>query len=185
MRPRDPTGKFNWLYRGNAMADKCATDACGDPRCPALANEGAYTFWRDMSEDTDRFVGQLWHVAGVLRASLKHAERSALLTAWQDRTTAQGDLARFAGVAVSRLLDRVRKTHEHLLFTFLVKAVTKQLATADKLFPAHRRAGTTPPCPLCGKRENHEHPLRCRRRHGDQRAGLDKIVRGFGNCAAG
>ena len=167
------------LYRGNAMDDKCAADACGDPRCPALTSEGAYTFWRDMSKDENRFLGQLWHISGDLRASLKSAERSALLAAWQDKTTAQGDLARSAGAAVLRLLDRVRRTREHSLFTFLAKAVTKQLATADKLFPALRRAGNTPPCPLCGKKEDHAHPLRCRHRRGEQRAALDRIAHGL------
>ena len=82
------TTKDGVLYRGNAMADKCAADACGDPRCPALTSEGAYTFWRDMSKDENRFLGQLWHISGDLRASLKSAERSALLAAWQDKTTA-------------------------------------------------------------------------------------------------
>jgi hypothetical protein len=56
----------------------------------------------------------------------------------------------------------VRRTGDHGLFTFLVKAITKQLATADKLFPMDRRAGCLAPCPLCGGIEDHMHPLRCR-----------------------
>ena len=179
------TTKDGVLYRGNAMADKCAADACGDPRCPALTSEGAYTFWRDMSGDENRFLGQLWHISGDLRASLKSGERSALLAAWQDKTTAQGDLARSAGAAVLRLLDRVRKTREHSLFTFLVKAVTKQLATADKLFPALRRTGNTPPCPLCGKQEDHEHPLRAGTNVAISVLPLTGLRAAFGSCATG
>ena len=82
-----------------------------------------------------KLEGALWHNSGDLRASLKKAENSALLKHWQTGTSSQGDIARATDATVTRLLDAVRKTRDTRLFTFLVKAVTKQLAAADKLFP--------------------------------------------------
>ena len=52
---------------------------------------------------------------------------------------------------------------DHRLFTFLIKAMTKQLATADKLHPALRRTGIILMCPLCSGPEahTHTHPFIC------------------------
>lgn len=88
------TTKSGVLYRGNALADKHASKASGDPCCPALSREGAYTLWCDRSRAMDHFEGPLWHVSGDLRTSLKSVERTALLERWQEGTTAQGDVAR-------------------------------------------------------------------------------------------
>ena len=167
------------LYRGNALADKHASKASGDPCCPALSREGAFTLWCDRSRAMDHFGGPLWHVSGDLRASLKSVERTALLERWQEGTTAQGDVARSAGAALSHFLEAVRRTRERTLFTFLLKAATKQLATADKLFPALRRIGSVPPCPLCQRPEDHMHALSCRSEHGLQRAALASTTRGL------
>jgi len=175
------TTKTGAMYRGNAEADRLADKARGEPRCPALTHEGAHTFWRDQStEEEERFQGSLWHVSGDLRSSLKAAEQSTLLSDWQTGTSSQGIIAREAGAGLLNLLDAVRRTQDALLFTFLVKAATRQLATADKLFPVERRRGLLLPCPLCGEPENHEHPFLCGVSQTKQEAAVVAIRQGLG-----
>ena len=98
---------------------------------------------------------------GDLRSSLKLAGCSSLVDDWKTGTTAQGDIVRRYGSGVVHLIDAARKSRDHRLFTFLIKAITKQLATADKLHPALRRTGVILMCPLCSGPEGHTHPFIC------------------------
>jgi hypothetical protein len=161
MHVESHTGKSDAISRGNAMADHRAGLAAGEPRPPALSHEHAFTFWRCCGScDHDGFCPTPYHISGNLRASLKKGERSTLLESWRTKTTAQGDVAR-GSPGILRWLDHVRRTGDNVLFNFLIRAITKQLATADKLNPQERLAGIPLLCPICSTPENHLHPFLC------------------------
>ena len=145
------TGSNDVMSRGNALADHYAGLAAGPPCHPALTHDHHYTFWKDDGS---------WHVSGDLRRSLRDSLTRVLIERWKRTTSAQGEVLRSAK-ATHSLLCCVRKTRDHLLFTFFTKAITRQLSTADKLFPGLRRLEVPLLCPLCGGPEDHLHPFVC------------------------
>ena len=173
------TGSASTTALGNAIADEGAAQAARDclPCGPELRFEEPYIFWKKTTD------GNLHHIAGNLRSSLLKVSHEMLTRHWSSNTGAQSDILDNHTGAVMALLKLARKSRDSLLLTFLLKAVTKQLSTANKLlYGTGPRAPDALDCPLCGGTQNHAHPFTCT---GNQKAILQNetntcaIVREF------
>ena len=156
------TGSDDVASRVNALADELADLARGAPTTPALSCESPFTFWQDRAGAGEYdFSDELWHVSGDLRASLKKVLQSELVAEWQVTTGSQGLAVRKDPKELALLLHAVRRTRDANLFTFLLRAVTRQTPTAFNNYPELARAGLPLVCPLCGQPERALHPGTC------------------------
>jgi hypothetical protein len=109
----------------------------------------------------------LHHIAGDLRSTITTKTEEIMVRRWQQGSaktydSKQGNVVREHEGPTLRQIRNVRKSGNARLLTFLLKAVTQQLSTADNQVWGADRTIEALQCPLCSHRQDGLHPFICK-----------------------